>query len=96
MEDIKKCYHISNKHLKVLLRVFKNPVASDIDWDDVESLILALGGEIREGSGSRKRLKLGDARAVFHEPHPRGEMDKGAVKSLRDFLLKSGVLNERA
>jgi hypothetical protein len=29
--------------------------------------------------------------AVFHRPHPRKEIDKGAVKSLRKFLREAGV-----
>jgi hypothetical protein len=30
-------------------------------------------------------------KAVFHEPHPEKETDKGAVKSVREFLIKAGV-----
>jgi hypothetical protein len=30
-------------------------------------------------------------KAVFHEPHPEKETDKGAVKSVREFLLKAGI-----
>ena len=26
-----------------------------------------------------------------HEPHPEKETDKGAVKSVREFLIKAGV-----
>ncbi|BAY84341.1 putative HicA protein [Calothrix parasitica NIES-267] len=32
-----------------------------------------------------------DVKAVFHEPHPEKETDKGAVKSVREFLLKAGI-----
>lgn len=37
------------------------------------------------------RVKLNDVKAVFHEPHPQNETDKGAVKSVREFLIKAGI-----
>ena len=58
---------------------------------DVETLFIALGAEITEGSGSRVRVALKDVRAVFHRPHPRKETNKGAVKSVRRFLEAAGV-----
>ena len=30
--------------------------------------------------------------AVFHRPHPRKETEKGAVKSVRRFLTKAGIV----
>jgi hypothetical protein len=50
-----------------------------------------LGAEISEGEGSRVRIALNGVRAVFHRPHPRKEIDKGALKSLRNFLENAGV-----
>ena len=37
---------------------------------------------------------LNDRRAVFHEPHPERETDKGAVKSIREFLINAGISPE--
>lgn len=51
----------------------------------------ALGAEITEGRGSRVRFALNSVRAVFHKPHPRPELVKGAVEALRDFLKEAGV-----
>ncbi|WP_319025520.1 type II toxin-antitoxin system HicA family toxin [Phyllobacterium calauticae] len=42
-----------------------------------------------EGQGSRVRIALNGIRAVFHRPHPQKETDKGAVKSVRRFLLEA-------
>ncbi|CDN10437.1 HicA protein [Richelia intracellularis] len=36
-------------------------------------------------------MKLNGVRAVFHEPHAEKETDKGAVKSVRDFLMEAGI-----
>lgn len=76
---------------KILERVFKEPVKSDIPWSDIEGLFFALGAEISEGAGSRIRVKLNGERAVFHRPHPEKVTDKGAVKAVRQFLSNAGV-----
>ncbi len=60
-------------------------------WNDIESLLYALGAEITEGIGSRVRVALKGVRAVFHRPHPRKVTDKGSVKSMRRFLIAAGV-----
>jgi len=52
---------------------------------------LALGATISEGNGSRVRVMLNGAMAVFHRPHPEGNTDKGAIKSVRKFLENAGV-----
>jgi HicA toxin of bacterial toxin-antitoxin, len=44
-----------------------------------------------EGRGSRMRFFLNGRRAVFHRPHPRPEVVKGAVEAMRDFLTEAGV-----
>ncbi|MEG4391585.1 type II toxin-antitoxin system HicA family toxin [Microcoleus sp. BROC3] len=57
----------------------------------MENLFTALRATVTQGSGSRVRILLNEVRAVFHEPHPQKETDKGAVKSVREFLIKAGV-----
>ena len=82
---------LSAKHRKTLEAVYERPERSDIAWRDIESLFVALGGEISEGAGSRVRVALGGVRAVFHRPHPERVTDKGAVKAVRRFLQTAGV-----
>ena len=82
---------LSAKHRKTLEAVYERPERSDIAWRDIESLFVALGGELSEGAGSRVRVALGGVRAVFHRPHPERVTDKGAVKSVRRFLQTAGV-----
>lgn len=81
---------MSNKD-KLIKEIFASPIRSNIKWKDVESLLRQLGAEVTEGSGSRVRISLNGLRAVFHRPHPQKEMDKGAVKDLRELLTKSGI-----
>jgi len=82
---------VNSKHKKIIESVFKNPVQANILWADIEGLLVALGGELSEGSGSRVRVKLNGVRAVFHRPHPEKTTDKGAVNSVRRFLENAGV-----
>jgi hypothetical protein len=85
---------MNNKHRKTLADVFTNPVPADILWIDIIKLFVALGGTITQGKGSRVRVLLNDQRAVFHEPHPERETDRGAVKSVREFLINADIKPE--
>jgi hypothetical protein len=71
--------------------VFENPVRADIRWDDIVTLLRALGADVSEGRGSRVRVSLFGADAVFHRPHPAKETDKNAVRSVRRFLVEAGI-----
>ena len=82
---------VSSKHARTLTAIFANPVRADLRWSDIESLLLAVGAEITEGSGSRVRVSLNGNRAVFHRPHPRPETDRGAVVAVRRFLTDAGI-----
>jgi hypothetical protein len=82
---------MSNKHQKILEDIFAIPPKSGVSWKAIENMLLALGAEISEGSGSRVRIALNGVRAVFHRPHPRKETDKGAVVSMRRFLVAAGI-----
>jgi hypothetical protein len=82
---------MNSRNKKIMELVFKNPIQANILWADIEGLLVALGAELSEGSGSRLRVKLNGVRAVFHRPHPQKTTDKGAVNSLRRFLENAGV-----
>ena len=82
---------MNTKHRKTFDLIYENPVRSDVVWSDIESLLINVGAEISEGKGSRVRIALNGIRAVFHRPHPKRETDKGALKSMRQFLTEAGV-----
>jgi len=79
---------------KTLQDIFCDPIKSSILWSDVESLFRAYGAHIEEGSGSRVCIMINGVVAVFHRPHPRKETDKGALKSVRRFLINAGVKHD--
>ena len=82
---------MNKKALRVFNCLFEKPIRSDILWTDVEMLFQALGADVSEGNGSRVRVKLNNVRAVFHRPHPQKELDKGAIKSIQQFLINAEV-----
>jgi hypothetical protein len=82
---------VNKKQRQTLQKIFEKPERSDISWNDIEGLFIALGAEVTEGKGSRVRAALNDVRAVFHRPHPKRVTNKASVKSVRRFLIESGV-----
>jgi hypothetical protein len=78
-------------HRKTLAAIFAQPLRPDVRWRDIEALFAGLGADISEGRGSRVRVLLNGADAVFHRPHPKPETDKGALKAVRRFLSEAGI-----
>ncbi|POE02079.1 type II toxin-antitoxin system HicA family toxin [Pectobacterium odoriferum] len=86
-----KIASLRKKQRETLNQIFKTPALSGVKWSSIESLVTALGGEIKEGSGSRVRFLLNGSIARFHHPHPSSDTDKGALVSLREWLESIGV-----
>jgi hypothetical protein len=82
---------MNKRQQRSLERIFERPTRADIAWTDVQSLLRALGAEIRQGTGSRIRVVLRKHILNMHEPHPRKELGKYAVELVRDFLKIAGV-----
>jgi hypothetical protein len=82
---------MNRRQQRSLEKIFERPTRADISWTDVQSLLGALGAEIREGRGSRVRVVLRNHILNMHKPHPRKELGKYAVELVRDFLKIAGV-----
>ena len=82
---------MKKKHQKILELIFARPVSANVRWSDIETLLIELGATIEEREGSRVLIRLFDERRVFHRPHPTPTTDKGALASIRDWLLSNGV-----
>ncbi len=78
-----------DKHRRTVAAIFEKKAG--IAWSDIESMLKHHGAEITEGKGSRVRIALNGVRAVFHRPHPQKETDRGAVASMKRFLLEAGI-----
>jgi hypothetical protein len=82
---------LSSRHRATLEAIYARPTRSDIRWEAIEALFVALGGEIEEGRGSRVRAFLNGVRGDFHRPHPERITHKRMVESVRRFLGEAGV-----
>lgn len=58
---------------------------------DIEALVIALGGEVKEGDGSRVALRIGEAVKHAHRPHPGKEAKRYQVEEIRDWLKAQGI-----
>ncbi len=74
------------KHRQVLEAIFAVPTRGNILFSDIEALVTALGGDVREGAGSRVVFELKGSRQYLHRPHPGKEAKKYQVEDLREWL----------
>ncbi len=74
------------KQRRALEAVFAIPTRVNLRFADMAALIVALGGEVREGAGSRVTFELRGKRLYMHRPHPRREAKRYQVEEVREFL----------
>ena len=79
------------KHRRILEAIFAVPTRGGIVFSDIEALVIALGGDVREGSGSRIVFELKGSRQYLHRPHPGKEAGKYQVEELRGWLKELEV-----
>ena len=79
---------MNNKHRKTLDKIFSNPVSGNLPWNDIEALLIAVGCNVVEGSGSSVTFEKNGRRAYFHRPHPQRDALIYRVKMVREFLTK--------
>jgi hypothetical protein len=79
---------VNNKHRKTLEAVFSDPINGSLPWDHIEALLVAVGCNVVEGSGSSVTFEKDGRRAYFHRPHPQREALIYRVKAAREFLIK--------
>ena len=79
---------MNSKQRKTLAAVFAEPVSGTMEWAAIESLLVAVGCEVIEGSGSRVRFIFDGMVATFHRPHPAKEAKRYQVRDAREFLLR--------
>jgi hypothetical protein len=82
---------VNSKHRKTLTRIFEKPVPKNLEWADIESLLIAQGAECVNRGGSMVSFFLKGERADFHRPHPAKEAKPYQVRCAREFLELMGV-----
>lgn len=86
-----KAWAMNRTNEKTLVTIFRNPVSGSIKWRDVEALLIALGADISEGSGSRVRFTIGNQTLFLHRPHPSPDTKRWAIREIRQFLTNVGI-----
>ncbi|HEY3278663.1 MAG TPA: type II toxin-antitoxin system HicA family toxin [Syntrophorhabdaceae bacterium] len=61
-------------------------------FSDIEALVIAVGGDVREGEGSRVVFEIEGSRKYLHRPHPGKEAKKYQVEELREWFIQLEVL----
>ncbi|MBW4552504.1 MAG: type II toxin-antitoxin system HicA family toxin [Aphanocapsa sp. GSE-SYN-MK-11-07L] len=82
---------MNNKNRKTYDAIFAKPISCTILWTEVVTLVLALGGDVIQGDGSKVRFDLNGVSLNLHSPHPQKELKRYQVKAVRDFLNNAGV-----
>jgi hypothetical protein len=82
---------VNSRQRNTLAAVFKDPISGTIEWAAVESLLVAVGCRIIEGSGSRVRFEKDGKIESFHRPHPAKEAKRYQIRAARAFLVRLGV-----
>lgn len=75
------------RHHKTLVAIYAKPTQGGIVFSEIEALVIGLGGEVREGEGSRVVFELNATRKYLHRPHPGKEAKKYQVEELREWFL---------
>ena len=82
---------MNRQQSKTLAALFTKPTVGNMNFTAIESLVIALGGEVKEGEGSRVALRMGDAVMHTHRPHPGKEAKKYQIEELRAWLSAQGI-----
>ena len=82
---------MNSKHRKTLEAIFSDPVNGALEWARIEALLVALGCQVLEGSGSSVTFEKGGKRAHFHRPHPERESLRYRVRAVREYLTTLGI-----
>lgn len=78
---------MNRKQQKILDAIFAKPTKANINFADIEILLISLGAVKSEGSGSRVGFTmLNGKKWEHHRPHPNKEARKYQVESVRRFL----------
>ncbi len=77
-----------SKKEKLLQRFLTVPVKNDLTFNELNSLLLSLGFEMKEGKGSRVKFLHKEKKLIVstHKPHPSPELCEDFVKDVQQIL----------
>jgi hypothetical protein len=81
---------VNAKHRKTLRAIFTKPTSPSIVFNEIEALLLALGGQVHEREGSRIKITIKGEQWRCHRPHPGKEAKRYQVEEIRELLERIG------
>jgi hypothetical protein len=85
---------MNKKQRKTYEAIFAVPIKRNIVWNEVLSLIEAMGGKVTQGDGSRVRFSMNGLSLNIHSPHPQKELKRYQVKDVRTFIERAEIKNK--
>jgi len=82
---------MSHKHDNLIREIFHDPISTNIQWREIESLLRHLGADVESMSGTRVRVKLNGHEGILHRPHGGNALGRQDVTHLREFLARGRV-----
>jgi hypothetical protein len=80
--------HLNNHHRDTLLRIFGHPASHNVDWQDVLSLMDAVG-DVEERHDGKYAIRVGDETRVVTR-HKGKDVDIDVLQELRHLLTDAG------
>ncbi len=84
---------LNSKRQSTYDRIWAHPSRRDIEFSEVEKLLIGIGCTLKQGSGSRVSFVLGANRLKMHRPHRtvgKPTLKTYQVEDVRTFLTKIG------
>jgi hypothetical protein len=85
--------HLTGSHRSTLAAIFQHPVARNLHWREVRSLLGALAEVVEEPNGNLKATRGGHM-LVVHPSRDKDVAEIEQVMEIRHFLQRSGVSTE--
>jgi hypothetical protein len=87
----KQSWEMNNKHRKTLKAIFAKPTNGNIDWTEIEALLMAIGCKVSEKGGSGVTFVKDDLAIKIHRPHPQKHSLRYRVEIVKNFPCQPGV-----
>ena len=81
---------MNSKQRKTLEAIFSKRIPKTLPWNDIESLLKAVGCELEEREGSAVIFDKDGKVLHAHRPHPQREVQPYVVKQVRVYLERIG------
>lgn len=82
---------MNSRQRKTLRAIFEKPTRADVRWNEIVSLLIALGAVVDSGGGSHVGIAMNNRRMVLPRPHPQSTAKKYVVEEVRGFLDSMGI-----